>query len=57
MMLLGNNMRKKKRKQGNITSHVKQVTKPVVALRGSVPPVLRYVPRSRCEKGESSFSE
>ena len=44
-------------KQGNTTSLIEQVAKPAAALTGSMPTILRYIPKSRRKEGESPFGE
>jgi len=43
--------------QGSATPRVDQVTKQDVASMASIPPILRYIPRSRHKEGESPFVE
>ena len=50
-------LEKEASKQGSTTSCVEQVAKLVVASTGSIPPILRHIPRSRCKEGESPFGE
>jgi len=44
-------------KQCNTTSRIEQVAKPAAALTGSMPTILRYIPKSRRKEGESPFGE
>ena len=42
---------------GSATPRVNQVTKQDAASTGPIPPILRYIPRSRRKEGESPFGE
>jgi len=44
-------------KQRNTTSLIGQVAKPATASTGAMPPILRYIPKSRRKEDESPFSE
>jgi len=49
-------LEKEASKQGNTTSFIQQVAKPAVASTGSMPPILRYIPKFHRKEGESPFS-
>lgn len=50
-------LKKEASKQGVATSCVDPVAKQAAASTGSIPPILRYIPRSRHKEGKSPFGE